>query len=283
MEKRGYKAHTVRSAVSSLKGLARRTNILDVEAVKGYLALARLSECRKELLALQLSRFYRYRGIPFEKPRYKRVEKLPFIPLESEVNQLIGGVGKKTATFLQLLKETGMRPGEAWSLKWIDLDLEKGTVSVAPEKNSRPRQLKISSQTIAMLNQLPKKSSMIFHVPDADPVKSLDYFRRVFTRQRAKVVERLQNSRISLISFKTLRHFRATMEYHRTKDILYVMRLLGHKSIGNTLVYTHLVDFESDEYCCKVAKTVEEAQALIEGGFEYVTAIGVVKLFRKRK
>jgi len=50
------------------------------------------------------------------------------------------------------------------------------------------------------------------------------------------------------------------MEYHKTKDILYVMKLLGHKSIKNTLVYTQLIDFpEDDEFVCKVAKTVQEA------------------------
>lgn len=74
------------------------------------------------------------------------------------------------------------------------------------------------------------------------------------------------------------------MEYHRTKDILYVMRLLGHKSIKNTLVYTQLIDFpENDEFVCKVAKNVQEASQLIESGFEYVCAINEEKLFRKRK
>ena len=58
------------------------------------------------------------------------------------------------------------------------------------------------------------------------------------------------------------------MEYHKTKDILYVKELLGHKNIQNTLVYTHLVDFESDEWGCRVASTLEEATQLIEAGFE---------------
>jgi|SRR5208337_1736544 len=75
-------------------------------------------------------RFYGYKNIPFDKPRYKRVETLPFIPLESEVQNLISGVGKKTTTFLQLIKETGCRPGEAWNLRWIDIDVEKSTESL---------------------------------------------------------------------------------------------------------------------------------------------------------
>jgi hypothetical protein len=73
------------------------------------------------------------------------------------------------------------------------------------------------------------------------------------------------------------------MEYHRTKDILYVMRLLGHKSLKNTIVYTSLVSFEKDEYICKVARTVEEAKDLVEHGFEYVTDMDDAKLFRIRK
>jgi hypothetical protein len=61
------------------------------------------------------------------------------------------------------------------------------------------------------------------------------------------------------------------------------MQLLGHKSIKNTLVYTHLVDFGGDEFVCKLARTVDESKELIENGFEYVTDFEAMKLFRKRK
>jgi len=49
------------------------------------------------------------------------------------------------------------------------------------------------------------------------------------------------------------------MEYHKTKDILHVMRILGHKNTNNTLIYTYLVDFKDDEFLSKVAATDEEA------------------------
>ena len=73
------------------------------------------------------------------------------------------------------------------------------------------------------------------------------------------------------------------MEYYKTKDILHVMKLLGHKNIQNMLIYTQLVNFEADEYHSAVAKTIEEACELIEAGFEYVCDMDDVKLFRKRK
>ena len=89
-------------------------------------------------------------------------------------------------------------------------------------------------------------------------------------------------------TFKTIRlydfrHFTATMIYYKTKDLLYVKSFLGHKDLRTTLRYVQLVDFQSEEYTCKIAKTVKEATELIEAGFEYVCMIDSCKLFRKRK
>jgi hypothetical protein len=74
------------------------------------------------------------------------------------------------------------------------------------------------------------------------------------------------------------------MEYHKTKDILHVKALLGHRKIDSTLMYTQLIKFENkDDFTSRIAKTVEEATDLIEVGFEYVTEIDGVRLFRRRK
>jgi len=78
-----------------------------------------------------------------------------------------------------------------------------------------------------------------------------------------------------------------TLESHhgkpQTKDILHVMRLLGHGSINNTLKYTQLVNFQNDDYVSKVANRIEEDCKLVEAGFEYVCDIEETKIFRKRK
>jgi hypothetical protein len=73
------------------------------------------------------------------------------------------------------------------------------------------------------------------------------------------------------------------MEYHRTKDILHVKERLGHRNINSTLVYTHLINFESNEYHIRVAKTLEEDKGLLEAEFEYVTERDGIKIYRKRK
>jgi len=283
MNKQGYRHSTVHYCVQALKSIARQTNLLDPESVKTFLASTDVSEARKAKLVEDLARFYSWKHVQFDKPNYRRIERLPFVPLESEIDQLISAAGRKTGTFLQLLKETGMRAGEAWNLKWIDLDPEKDAVNIAPEKNSNPRQSRISTRLMAMLNRLPRRYEYVFRNPRIDPLRSMEVFRRSAARQRKRTSERLQNPRIRNITFKTLRHWKATSEYHRTRDILHVMSILGHKNIRNTLVYTHLVDFHGDEFVCKIARTIQEGKELVESGFDYVSEFDGIQLYRKRK
>jgi len=161
MRKTGYRNSTTQTCVRALKGLARRANLLDTESVKSYLANAELSENRKTKLLEDVSRFYAHLKIPFNRPRYKRIETLPFIPLEGEIDQLIAGVGQKSAAFLQCIKETAARPGEAWPIKWADIDSERSCITIKPEKNSNPRQRKISVHFIMMLSGLPHRIAKI--------------------------------------------------------------------------------------------------------------------------
>ncbi len=49
------------------------------------------------------------------------------------------------------------------------------------------------------------------------------------------------------------------------------------------MIYTHLIDFRSEEYEVQIAETVEEAKKLGEAGFEHYDTIGDSHLYRKRK
>jgi hypothetical protein len=49
------------------------------------------------------------------------------------------------------------------------------------------------------------------------------------------------------------------------------------------MLYTQLIQSESDEYHSAVAKDMSEAQKLTEAGFEYVCAHENLMLFRKPK
>lgn len=98
---------------------------------------------------------------------------------------------------------------------------------------------------------------------------------------------RRKNPRILEVHFHTLRHWKATMLYHQTKDMLYVLNFLGHKNIKSTLLYVQLAEVlfneAPDEFTTRVTKTVKGARALIEAGFDFVLEMDGVKIFRKRR
>ena len=101
----------MRSRVAALKGLARIANLKDPESVKEAIARQGVSEGRKELLVYAYAIFSKQQGLVFGSyPRYRRVEKLPFVPLEVELDQLIAGMGRRLPITPHALQEWGIRP-----------------------------------------------------------------------------------------------------------------------------------------------------------------------------
>jgi integrase len=221
-------------------------------------------------------------------PHIRREETLPFVPLEEEIDALISAISFRVGAFLRLLKDTGVRPIEAWRLTWLDVDVANKCVTITPAKYSRPRKLKITEPTLNLIASLPRRNQ---HVWSPSGLKDryceeLSHFTRNYSKQRKRIALKLKNPRLNQISLRTFRHWKGTMEYARTKDIVHVKELLGHYNISNTLKYIHLanaISQLSEDYVCKVARTLEEATQLIETGFEYVTDMEGVKIFRKRK
>ncbi|MGQ9625193.1 MAG: tyrosine-type recombinase/integrase [Candidatus Bathycorpusculaceae bacterium] len=255
-------------------------NLLDPEAVKEYLTQKNWCEGSKFYASVVYDGFIRFLGLTWQKPDYKPSRKIPFIPTSEELDQLIACTGKNLSALLQLLKETALRVGEALRLKWTDIDTQRNVIILnQPEKGSEPRIFKVSTTLMTKLNQLPKNNEYVFRNRLQQSVG------QNFRIQRKRIADKLGNLRLNKITFHTFRHWKATMEYAKTRDILHVMQFLGHKNIKNTLLYTQLIKFEKeDDFYCATAKTSHEAKHLIESGFEYVcTTPENIMLFRKRK
>ena len=88
------------------------------ESVKAVLAFQK--EWKNSTKLLMVASYQKYailNGIRWNPPKYEVNRKLPFIPLERETDELVACCGKKMSAILQLLKETGMRIGEALGLE----------------------------------------------------------------------------------------------------------------------------------------------------------------------
>jgi integrase len=278
LKRDGYSYDTIRQCNHYLRLFEKKgVNILRPEDVKTFIAEQKWQNHSKATAVTNYGIFATYMHLHWTPPHYKYDQKIPFIPTEKEINDLIAGCGKKTSLLLRLLKETGARVTEALRIKWADLDLEKGAVTInSPEKNSYPRILKISDTLIAMLKSVERKSDCVIN-------RSRNSVESTYQQQRNELARKLGNPRLKQIHLHTFRHFYATMLYAKTLNLLKVQQALGHKYLTNTQIYIQLINFESDEYDVQVAENLEEAKKLLEVGFDYVTEVEGRKLFRKRK
>jgi integrase len=271
LQKEGYRPATIESRTKLLKTLWRRgANFNDHDSVKTTIAKQTWCEGRKSNAVDAYSSYLAMTEGTWTPPTYKSIPKLPFVPKETEIDQLIAGCSPRIATFLQVLKETHARPGEIWHCTEDNFDFETNTINIIPEKGSNPRIFKMSQKLVGMIQSLPRPYGKYYF---ATPEMDLDCFRINFERQRKRLTAKLNNPRINKIMFKTLRTWGGTTDYHRTKDIIYVMKRLGHKSINNTLIYIQLEEalFKDEiDYISKIAKTEAEACGLIEAGFDFV-------------
>jgi integrase len=186
------------------------------------------------------------------------------------------------ATLLQILKETGARISEALRVTRQNIDTQRKTINIVPSKGSNPRILPISDKLLNMLNKLPRNKELLF-------AKRRNNIETRYLNLRKRVADTQQNPRILQIHFHTFRHWKGTMEYHKTKDIMHVKYTLGHKAIQCTMTYINieqavfLTENTTEEFSCKTAHNITEAIQLIENGFQYVVTIDGQQLFKKRK
>ncbi|MFC1487496.1 site-specific integrase [Thermoproteota archaeon] len=108
-----------------------------------------------------------------------------------------------------------------------------------------------------------------------------------YYKSRKLLSKKLQNPRLTRISFHPFRHWKATTLYRETKDPLYVKEFLGHKKLDTTLLYIQLekalYKTDSDEFNVKVAETKDQIVELLAVGFEYVCEKDGLSFFRQRK
>jgi integrase len=293
-QKNGRADETIRTRIQVLRQVAKLCDINSPEIIKIWLSDPKnehqftkpctWSNKTKTKFIDSYSAYLQYKQILWTPPKYTINEKLPFIPTETEIDMLIAGTGKVLSTVLQTIKETGIRIGELTQLTPLDLDTERKTLKITPEKGSNPRILPISDKLITMIKNLPKdpraKYKTLFQ-PHKDTLR--DYL----CTQRKALAQRFNNPRLAKIGFHTLRHWKGTMEYHNTKDIVHVKTVLGHKSITSTMIYINLdsaLFLQTDEnFVCKVAHNEQEETELIEANFTHVNNRGELAFYKKRK
>jgi len=90
---------TIETRTVVLQLLAKRgADLFNPESVKETIAAYQCSDGSKRVMVDAYNSFAKFLRIPWDPPKYKTSQKLPFIPLEREIDDLIACCSKRTGT-----------------------------------------------------------------------------------------------------------------------------------------------------------------------------------------
>jgi integrase len=285
LKKKSLAEDTIEGYVKRLRFIAKNTDITNPETVKEFILSQTTSSAHKEALANAYDHYIQYYGLNWEKPFFHREERLPNVPTTVQVNTIISAFKKKYATIFSILRDTGLRPCELHRLTLKLINLENGTITPQTAKNGAPRILTLPAPTLAMLKEYITKLNPKMNVRFFPTTRRMCH---IWVHGRNQVAEKLKQSNLTKYRLYDLRHYYATMLYAKTKDILLVKQQLGHKRIEHTLIYTHLINFKTEEYISRTVQlgtptTLKEICELAEAGFTKFTEIEGYQIFKKAK
>jgi len=175
--------------------------------------------------------------------RIRMPKRLPRVIARSDLRRLLRGDGASTFNDLtayvatELLFATGMRVSELASLLDAAVDLEEGTITIVG-KGNRQRRVFVPEEIKALLRDYRgvRGNADTFLVNSRGDAASPQLIRRLVRThgERCAVRER--------VTPHMFRHSVATYLLEEGVDIRYVQRLLGHRSISTTEIYTQVAD-----------------------------------------
>ncbi len=184
-----------------------------------------------------------------------------------------------------LLAYTGMRRGEALALRWRDIDLDAGTVSVrrsvgitrvkggkgvvreGPTKTCKPRVIDIDPATVALLRswkrqrgalalQLARDSAVVFGDHEGR-FRHPERISHLFREQQKRCERALGADAPPFIRLHDLRHTHATILLRDRENVRVVSERLGHASVTTTLAtYSHVMPGDQRQAAARFAELV---------------------------
>jgi len=274
--------YTINFTRKALTFLAKHASLSEPESVKHLIAQHEVSDGYKRNLCIVYNKFCKHYKIKWQMPLYLQEAKNITLSTKEKLLMLIAEAGKGLSLKLSVSMETGLRPVELCRLKVKNLDLEHKVINPTTAKRGNPRTLPISESLKQKLQEHIIRKNLnpndgLFKGTDPD------HYGKQYRQMRNKLAEKLKDQSIRIIRLYDFRHYFCTKKLNDIGNPYTVMVLMGHKKLETTQRYMHLLNFNDDEWNCVGATTAKEATKLIEAGFQYVTTIEGIQLFKKRK
>lgn len=180
----------------------------------------------------------------------KQSKTLPHFLYEEEVENILRGIkietpaGYRNRIILELLWVTGMRISELSSLNYENLNLEQNEIRVFG-KGAKERIVLIPDKTKeGLINYIENVSDLICKTSKS-PTSPLFINYNGYRLQNQSIRKALKNCLENIhftkhVTPHVFRHSFATKMLECGADLRIVQELLGHSSIKNTQIYTHV-------------------------------------------
>jgi integrase/recombinase XerD len=250
MELRGFSPNTVKAYLTQVRNYAQYYNLspelMGEKEIRGYLyycstekhfSESHLNIIYSSLKFLYLKTMQRKWNIDAI-PRRKRIEKLPIILSRKEISTIFSATTNlKHKAILMTIYGGGLRVSEACRLKIVNIDSKNMQILIQQGKGKKDRYTLLSNQNLSVLRTYYKRynpSTWLFCGATGDKHITERSIQRIF--QEAKIKAGIKKN----VSVHNLRHCFATHLLEQGTDLCYIQELMGHASIGTTMIYLHL-------------------------------------------
>ena len=166
-------------------------------------------------------------------PLAKNEAKLPIVLSKKEINDMIDLTTNLNHKYiLMFLYYTGMRLSEIINLKTSDIDKERKIIHIKKAKGNKDRIIFLHDKLLQIL-LLNKNYIFLTSRGTKYSQRSIQQIVRIASK-KAKIKKK--------VTPHTLRQSYATHLLEAGADIRYIQKLLGHKDLKTTQIYTHIAN-----------------------------------------
>lgn len=172
-------------------------------------------------------------------PLAKKSIQLPDVLSKEEVIKLVDAVkNEKHKCILFLLYYAGLRLSEVISLRWQDIDFERGIIHVRIAKGEHERVVFLHEKVVHLLKKWNAEN-------EPNDIVFISERGNKYNKRTIQLIVKHVGKKAGIqrnIHPHTLRHSFATHLLEGGADIRYIQQLLGHKNLQTTQIYTHVAN-----------------------------------------
>jgi len=248
-----YSEQTIKTYLSALKLFLDyieklRINKITEKDIQSYLYLCKNKKnysysSMKQVIASIRYLYQKVLKKPVPESLYIELKKpiiLPQILSKKEISSVLNSIeNTKHKLILMLIYSAGLRLGELLNLKIEDINSDSMKIHVRQSKGKKDRYVMLSEKVLDLLRKYykifkPKKYIIEGQKGGKYSPKSVQSIFKA-SLKKAHIKKKA--------SVHTLRHSFATHLLDEGTDIRYIQKLLGHKRLETTQIYTHISSY----------------------------------------